>query len=552
MPSPVRTPRKGYAWKWIAAASALVLVLVVAGGSALGYILLRQRPHQIANATTAEARAQLPATPVSTRPAPATATPAPATRSEVVAVHVEPLAYVPADSNFIMGVHAGALLAHPATSELLEPLLKNPNLPLLAQLEARTGLAFKGLVHEVFVAGRQPFDAGPGAQPEAMTFIIKSRVPFDVAKMAAVLGSGPAVKVRGKDTYPSASPAFATLLLPSDRLIVLTTLTGPRLEALAATDGKHIVLPNLALVNQVRGHHAWLAVLIDAAARRPLQTELGLVAKDAPPDPQVQKALAILQEARGIVLWGRLDGNQLELGSSVACANPAVAKELSTALQGAWDKLLKPMTEGAEVRAAIDALPPHLKTLANELTRQLKFGHSGAVTQASIRLSTAPLVALAKDVQAQGPQAVLGALAPPPMPPPAAAALSAEEQQLLELVNRDRAAQKLPALKPNAKLTLIARAHAANMAKNGKLEHVLDGKNFDKRADEAGYEFEMINQLIVRGPAFNGKQAFELWNKNDGTRAVYLDKFTETGIGAARDEKGVVYFTQVVATPQPK
>jgi uncharacterized protein YkwD len=52
--------------------------------------------------------------------------------------------------------------------------------------------------------------------------------------------------------------------------------------------------------------------------------------------------------------------------------------------------------------------------------------------------------------------------------------LSAGEQALIDLTNAERKKAELAPLKANPKLMEAARKHAENMAKQDKLEHVLD------------------------------------------------------------------------------
>ena len=67
--------------------------------------------------------------------------------------------------------------------------------------------------------------------------------------------------------------------------------------------------------------------------------------------------------------------------------------------------------------------------------------------------------------------------------------LSKDEQKLLELTNKEREKKKLSPLKPNPLLFKAARAHSANMARQEKMEHVLDGKGPGKRARAAASVF---------------------------------------------------------------
>src|SRR4051812_1132987 len=67
--------------------------------------------------------------------------------------------------------------------------------------------------------------------------------------------------------------------------------------------------------------------------------------------------------------------------------------------------------------------------------------------------------------------------------------MTADEKKMFDLINKERVKQDLPPLAFNAKLQQAARGHSANMAKQDKLEHVLDGKTPGNRVDAAGYNY---------------------------------------------------------------
>src|SRR5262249_35300263 len=75
-----------------------------------------------------------------------------------------------------------------------------------------------------------------------------------------------------------------------------------------------------------------------------------------------------------------------------------------------------------------------------------------------------------------------------PPPPPEAPQAAAIREGVVRLVNKERAAKKAGALKVNQALQKAAQGHAENMARQGKLAHVLDGKSSQERARAAGYE----------------------------------------------------------------
>src|SRR5436190_19156199 len=88
--------------------------------------------------------------------------------------------------------------------------------------------------------------------------------------------------------------------------------------------------------------------------------------------------------------------------------------------------------------------------------------------------------------------------------------LTQEEQAIFEMTNKEREKEKLPPLTLNPVLTEAARAHSANMAKKGELNHVLDGKNPAERAKEAGYDWAYVGENIAN--TFDTpKSVMDLW-----------------------------------------
>jgi len=132
--------------------------------------------------------------------------------------------------------------------------------------------------------------------------------------------------------------------------------------------------------------------------------------------------------------------------------------------------------------------------------------------------------------------------------------LSHEEQTLLDLTNEARAKEKLPPLKMNATLLKVARAHAANMAKQHLMEHVLDGKNPAQRVEKAGYDYRSVGENIAaaeKGASL--AQVFKGWMESKEHREHILSpKFDEIGLGLASDDKGETYFAQVFGKERTK
>jgi uncharacterized protein YkwD len=129
--------------------------------------------------------------------------------------------------------------------------------------------------------------------------------------------------------------------------------------------------------------------------------------------------------------------------------------------------------------------------------------------------------------------------------------LTKDEQALLDLTNEARKKEKLPPLRPSAVLTRLARDHSANMARQEKMEHVLDGKNPVQRAEAAGYPLGRLGENIAAGNGWTLEAVLETWMDSKPHRANILsDRFTEIGLGLARSGKGEWYYTQVFGKPK--
>jgi uncharacterized protein YkwD len=131
--------------------------------------------------------------------------------------------------------------------------------------------------------------------------------------------------------------------------------------------------------------------------------------------------------------------------------------------------------------------------------------------------------------------------------------MTKEEQTFLDLLNKERTEKKLPALRPHPLLFKAARAHAKNMAKQRKMEHVLDGKKPAQRVEATGYNWGKVSENIAR--AEDGEPPLTAivkdWMESKTHRENLLDsKVSETGLGLARNDKAEIYYVQVFARPR--
>jgi uncharacterized protein YkwD len=129
--------------------------------------------------------------------------------------------------------------------------------------------------------------------------------------------------------------------------------------------------------------------------------------------------------------------------------------------------------------------------------------------------------------------------------------LSDGEQKLLDIINDVRAKKDLPPFRPDPLLFKVAREHSANMARHFKMEHQLDGKKAFDRIKDAGYVYSLAGENIACAEApVTLADVVKKWMSSKLHRENILERnFVETGLGMAKDETGVVYYTQVFGTP---
>ncbi len=141
---------------------------------------------------------------------------------------------------------------------------------------------------------------------------------------------------------------------------------------------------------------------------------------------------------------------------------------------------------------------------------------------------------------------------PKPKPEPKVE-LTKDEKEILDLTNKEREKEKLPALEFNPVLVKVARDHSANMAKKRELNHVLDDKNPGQRVEAAGYHWMNVGENIASGEAEMPAVVVKRWMESKLHRENILNKeFREIGIGIAKNDKGEVYSTQVFGTQLKK
>jgi uncharacterized protein YkwD len=130
--------------------------------------------------------------------------------------------------------------------------------------------------------------------------------------------------------------------------------------------------------------------------------------------------------------------------------------------------------------------------------------------------------------------------------------MNTEEQEVVKLINAQRKLARVDELQPDAKLFQSARLHAANMAKQNKLEHDLDGKTMVDRLQATGYNLESVAENIAWNQKTPRKLIAGWMDSEDHKKNILTGDFVHIGLGMAKNDKGELYWVAVFATPLVK
>jgi hypothetical protein len=120
------------------------------------------------------------------------------------------------------------------------------------------------------------------------------------------------------------------------------------------------------------------------------------------------------------------------------------------------------------------------------------------------------------------------------------------ENALFDLINRERAKQRISLLQLSKSLTPLARHHSQDMAARSELTHISsDGKTYAERLLEAGIFFKGSGENVAFSQSFLPEAIHDSFMKSKGHRENILDpRFDTVGIGVyLRADEGY-YITQ--------
>jgi uncharacterized protein YkwD len=118
------------------------------------------------------------------------------------------------------------------------------------------------------------------------------------------------------------------------------------------------------------------------------------------------------------------------------------------------------------------------------------------------------------------------------------------EELIFDQINRYRAYKGLPALTRNSALDSQSRTHSQHMA-SGQVSFGHQG--FDDRIKATHISDKGASENVAYNQGFPDpvNQAIKGWLKSPGHCSNIEGKFNQTGVGAAVNSKGEIYFTQI-------
>ncbi|NUT40820.1 MAG: CAP domain-containing protein [Thermoactinospora sp.] len=122
---------------------------------------------------------------------------------------------------------------------------------------------------------------------------------------------------------------------------------------------------------------------------------------------------------------------------------------------------------------------------------------------------------------------------------------TALENEVIRLTNAERAKGGCGALKHDARLREAAYGHSADMAKNDYFDHdSQDGRDMVDRIRATGFTGSSWAENIAMGQR-TASEVVRGWMNSEGHRENIMNcSYTLIGVGAAKDGRGRIYWTQ--------
>lgn len=241
------------------------------------------------------------------------------------------LSLIPADSDVVMRIKAGALAAADAT--LANPLEQHVRSLGASRLfydpAGAIGVEPTDLFDELTYGIRLPRERSPGEG--YYTLVIRSRVPFSQSRVARSFRATPR-EMFNKTYFQLDGEMFHGLFMPSDRTIVLTRAPTRHVAALVQGDGRQRSLPPdlEPLLRRCDRGDFWAMLAFTPAISDGIRSRMEAI----PWSPRSwQPLLKELPEARAAGFWTKAGEGQVQLRAGLLCANHETAERIANSAE---------------------------------------------------------------------------------------------------------------------------------------------------------------------------------------------------------------------------
>lgn len=293
----------------------------------------------------------------------------------------DPLAFVPAGSTLVLGVDLGALADHPDWADQVEKGLRHlQHAPsFLDDCKTNTGIEFRELFDQVILAFK--LEGLNPSEPPHVTVIAHSKVPFNQNRIRDAEKNMYRQVAEGKTYYQrnvDKNRDSEWLFMPSDRILILSSLPVYEFETLLEKDGSEPLM-SADEVRYIRGMQSnpfWAAFPFSASIRQNLARISPALAKT-----DLAPVLDSLKHAKVAGAFARWEENKMVVTLNVECESEDAARLGSNRLQQFWDKHFK-VLKGLPL-----PLTKELQGISQELADHAQFSPEASTIRMTARIT---------------------------------------------------------------------------------------------------------------------------------------------------------------------
>ena len=298
---------------------------------------------------------------------------------------LDPLAFVPNNSDFVFGANLGSLRDKPEQMKQLEDFLQQKGQMTPEQLE-------------IFKNADRAVAAGSSLDPETSGILVFTSVaPLDAEKVRKAFGAGAGQQVEGKTLYQVANAGpkgrNGLVAMPDNKTVVVGSLAQP--EFVKLLEGKNKLPVDLQTqANTLRDNMFWGVVNLEGLLADKKGELMALAAL-----PGGQAAIPALQRARlGSI---SLDApGDLRLQIDLQCADDKDATQVQTFANSLWNQQAKPFLGFLPLMAGNQQ---GIILLVDDVGKNFKIERQGPTVSASVTVTEKTM----KELEKINPEALL-------------------------------------------------------------------------------------------------------------------------------------------------